>query len=361
MEYINEICQGCGRKFSDGDDIVVCPDCGTPQHRECYNKEHKCVNEHLHSDNYEWKPKHAPIQPTATTVGSESITCPFCGHENEKDAKMCENCGQPFELFGRSILPDDNINQPKDTPENYEYKPPFEVGEFKPSDNAYRGGENNGDNGQSSQPFIADAYAFGNDIPNGETCGVSNRDIKLYVRTSPSAYYKKFKAIENKKPTFNVGALIFGHLWFFFRKLYKPGIIFMTLYLCLTFAFYNPIMSVYGEMADLVTQVQQAGENVDTAATEAQISALTEKSMPTLMAFIGLNLALNLVMAFTADRLYKRKAVKDIKDTNDRTDGNDRMKIAEFMKKGGSSFVMALTGYFIQYLITSIITGVFFQ
>ncbi|MGN1348511.1 MAG: RING finger protein, partial [Acutalibacteraceae bacterium] len=34
MNYNNEICNGCGRKFSEGDDIVTCPECGTPQHRE---------------------------------------------------------------------------------------------------------------------------------------------------------------------------------------------------------------------------------------------------------------------------------------------------------------------------------------
>ena len=28
MDYINEVCQWCGEAFKEGDDIVVCPECG---------------------------------------------------------------------------------------------------------------------------------------------------------------------------------------------------------------------------------------------------------------------------------------------------------------------------------------------
>ena len=42
MDYIGEICPVCGKSFTADDDIVVCPDCGTPHHRECYKTENKC-------------------------------------------------------------------------------------------------------------------------------------------------------------------------------------------------------------------------------------------------------------------------------------------------------------------------------
>lgn len=359
MEYNNEICQGCGKIFADGDDIVVCPECGTPQHRECYNKEHKCVNEHLHEDNFEWKPKHTNEEPVEDDRELEiMIRCPFCGHENELTAKSCENCGQPFELFGKSILPDSDRQQTK-SDENYEYKPPFDVGKFEPKENGYQ--TQSHENTQRETNSYYDPSLFGADIPEGETCGVSNRDIKLYVRTSPSVYYRKFKSIENKKPTFNLGAFVFGYLWFFFRKVFKPGIIFLTLSMCLSIAFYNPIISTYDEMSSVIVQAQEAGENADMTAFSEQLTTITQKNMPMLTLFLGLNLALHLIMAFTADRLYKRKAVADINSTNKKVNGDDRMKISEFMRKGGSSFVCAVTGYFIQYFITYIITGAFFQ
>lgn len=36
MDYRGQHCPICGKEFCDGDDIVVCPECGTPYHRECY-------------------------------------------------------------------------------------------------------------------------------------------------------------------------------------------------------------------------------------------------------------------------------------------------------------------------------------
>ncbi len=33
----------CREKFTSDSDIVVCPDCGTPHHRECYTKTNKCA------------------------------------------------------------------------------------------------------------------------------------------------------------------------------------------------------------------------------------------------------------------------------------------------------------------------------
>ena len=54
MRYENNICDGCKKKFNEGDDIVVCPVCGTPQHRECYEKNGKCVNAGLHESGFAW-------------------------------------------------------------------------------------------------------------------------------------------------------------------------------------------------------------------------------------------------------------------------------------------------------------------
>ena len=60
MDYRGQHCPICGKEFCDGDDIVVCPECGTPYHRECYKTAGHCVNEERHGENFEWKPETAP-------------------------------------------------------------------------------------------------------------------------------------------------------------------------------------------------------------------------------------------------------------------------------------------------------------
>ena len=43
MEIRSGKCSLCGKPFTDGDGVVVCPECGAPFHRACYEKKGKCV------------------------------------------------------------------------------------------------------------------------------------------------------------------------------------------------------------------------------------------------------------------------------------------------------------------------------
>ena len=38
MNYMGKPCPVCSRTFREEDDIVVCPKCGAPYHRECYEE-----------------------------------------------------------------------------------------------------------------------------------------------------------------------------------------------------------------------------------------------------------------------------------------------------------------------------------
>ena len=58
--YTNNHCPVCEQAFTDADDIVVCPECGTPYHRECWKKVGACVHEAEHAVGFEWKPDADP-------------------------------------------------------------------------------------------------------------------------------------------------------------------------------------------------------------------------------------------------------------------------------------------------------------
>ena len=42
-KYYGCPCEGCGKPLTLQDDIVVCPDCGAPYHRTCYEKMGLCI------------------------------------------------------------------------------------------------------------------------------------------------------------------------------------------------------------------------------------------------------------------------------------------------------------------------------
>lgn len=56
FRYTNEACPVCGKNFEAEDDIVVCPLCGTPHHRDCYKKNGECGNAEMHSEGFVWAP-----------------------------------------------------------------------------------------------------------------------------------------------------------------------------------------------------------------------------------------------------------------------------------------------------------------
>ncbi len=61
FRYTNETCPVCNKNFAENDDIVVCPLCGTPHHRDCYKKNGECGNAEKHNEGYIWEPTVAPL------------------------------------------------------------------------------------------------------------------------------------------------------------------------------------------------------------------------------------------------------------------------------------------------------------
>ena len=76
MDYKNEICNGCNQPIKEDDDIVVCPVCGTPQHRSCWIANGECVNSSLHADGFVWQksqPAETQEQPKAEETRPNTV------------------------------------------------------------------------------------------------------------------------------------------------------------------------------------------------------------------------------------------------------------------------------------------------
>ena len=103
-DYKGNTCPVCKQKFKEADDIVVCPDCGTPYHRECWKKVGVCVHQADHAAGFEWTPDNV------ISDRPDDIVCPNCGTHNPLGAKYCNHCGVS--------LPDhpDNVQYQQDHP-----------------------------------------------------------------------------------------------------------------------------------------------------------------------------------------------------------------------------------------------------
>ncbi|MEE0240886.1 MAG: RING finger protein, partial [Ruminococcus sp.] len=43
-DYTGQSCFVCQKPFEPEDDVVVCPECGTPYHRACWQHYGHCIN-----------------------------------------------------------------------------------------------------------------------------------------------------------------------------------------------------------------------------------------------------------------------------------------------------------------------------
>ena len=97
MDYKGIKCPVCQRRFSSNDDIVVCPRCGAPYHRACYEEKGSCIFLDLHEKGENWQ---APIeeerpQPQQNGIPPQEI-CPNCKTNNAQNALFCNRCGYRF-------------------------------------------------------------------------------------------------------------------------------------------------------------------------------------------------------------------------------------------------------------------------
>lgn len=385
MRYINEICQGCGKVIQSDDDIVVCPECGTPQHRECYNAEHKCVNEHLHSDEYEWKPKHQEemAEPTETVnfeakkeenQNNEKKVCPLCNYENDGDATVCENCGQPFELFGKSIFPENGDSNPemKSGNNNYSYGSPFEPESFDEGPETQYYYSPNALDGEKFKAAGGEEFNYNGYIMREEIDGIKNRDLVLYLRTNAVKYYEKFCRIQNGKLSFNWASFVFAPYWFFYRKLHKLGAVFMALTVLLS-AFIYPTFAEYmdivnnSELAEILQMTSDELEDMsdeEFAKYDEELVELSEKVMdllPNMIIYSVSLILLHIIAGFIADKSYKNKTVADIRRIAPIAENSEKpqqQKYVEYVKSGGTSMAFALLSYGVMYVISMLLTQI---
>lgn len=331
MNYENLTCVHCGRPMHDGEDIVVCPVCATPQHRECWMQAGHCANDSLHASGYVWK-KENPVYENKTeteSVSSDSKICHICGSENPSDSLHCGNCGALFgENKSRTVNPvcvhcgtlnDSDARHCKNCG-----APLLAQGEFF-----------------NVNPYMRKSEFREDDIIAGEKAG----DLAMHVQASSHRYLRKFKRFsDGKKLSINFAAFFFTPYWFFYRKLYKAGAFFIVL----TAAVSLMLSGVSNEITVLANDyLEKYGTFNYETATEEEIAAFntefekdteefSKKIRKPALITAAVNFGMSLLAALVADRLYYKKVLEDMKLINDSV-REENMRKLMIARKGGLS------------------------
>ncbi len=181
-------CPVCnGYLFEDADDIVVCPMCGAPHHRSCYNSIGHCGLQEFHGTENQYD-KVQKAKTNAQAEGNKEVSCPGCGKPLAEDMLFCPHCGKMR----------DEKSQPEQDPR---YR--FFVNQFDPL-----GG-------------VHPATDLGE--------GVTAKQAAEFIKVNTTRYIPKFAS--PKKASWNWLAFLLPHSFFFYHKMYKTGFIVTITYL----------------------------------------------------------------------------------------------------------------------------------
>ena len=315
MNYSGKICDGCREPLRDDDDIVVCPICGTPQHRSCYEKNNKCVNEYLHESGFIWTD---PEEDQRKKQAEELKIQQESARKNQEQTPFVQATPQNMEsVFMRGVL----------------YDPKDDIG--------------------------------------GATVGESAD----FIQNSAPRYISKFMKQKKRKSkiSWNWAAFFFAPYWFFYRKLYKAGAVFLALSVALSLATASQsekIMSVYDEMvsvqeeyATLVKGKNQLSSEDDQKAEQLynKAQALTKQALPTLAIILLIQKVIpNTIAALIANYLLKKRMLKVISLAHDGGTEPDLIKYT-IMRNGGVAIIMPIIAILVDNYLPSLLLNIAYK
>ncbi len=310
IDYIGCKCLICEKTFTQSDDIVVCPICGTPYHRECYLEKGECVQTELHEKNLTWEPTYNTQPDPRSSYEIKDKECPVCGILNYHSSTICTNCDSPLTDKANPTYENKNPYQQEPLPFNFTGIPnPFDP----------MGG--------------IDPYEQVED-------GISYGEMSKFVERNTSYYLPVFKRIKSQnKSKFSLVAFLFSGPWLLYRKVYKQGIILtiimFALYLAQTFSTVFILMPTLSDLAI------KAGLGTTSALTTQQMFAAmqyatsSEMIMLAIPGFISiLMLVIMIVMGNMANKIYLKHCVSSIKKLKKNTKSPEEYNAALAQKSG---------------------------
>lgn len=347
MDFYKYICPVCEKQFQKGDDIVVCPDCGTPHHRECYENTGHCFNEEKHSEDFVFDEEVTDTTTDSENNNSQFVVCPNCKAENEKTMFYCKQCGFPL------------LENIKNNNENAQNQTPFGTT------------PQNGFPDMAGTPFVMVDPMAGFKSEDKISENVTAGELSKFVGKNTNYFMRVFGSIsKTNKSKFNFSAFLFSGAYFLYRKLYLLGFIFSFLIiafsvLSMSIQMTDEFHMLYGiyfdNYSDLMQTARYSVSDLFTGMSQNEVLYLF---MPVILDF--LRYAVMLICGLTVNRTYFKHCVKKIRKIKNYAEKFDKVEDEETEKltknkisdeiesKGGVNLSIAISVAFIYVAISYI-------
>ncbi|MBR5011657.1 MAG: hypothetical protein IKY12_03790, partial [Clostridia bacterium] len=167
-------CARCKAYLLDDEDVVFCPVCGAPHHRECWKDECACADRHGTDEQWTEQEENSAdnvntednYQPETDNGDSQIEVCRRCGRINFPAGDKCVYCSAPL---------------PKTHHHNTEHFDP--LGNSAPMGN--------------SMPVFMRIDPLGGVFPNEEIDGIKAGEVAAFVTANTHRYIPTFKKMSD--------------------------------------------------------------------------------------------------------------------------------------------------------------------
>lgn len=300
----NKQCQICKGYLFEEDDVVVCPHCGAPHHRDCWNTVGHCGVEEFHDTEKQYNLTNNNASESEDSNSEQVNTCPRCHRTSRAvGAEFCPYCGQPY--------------------------------------NGNRQGFVNG---------MPNYDPYGGLPKNTTIDGVTVEDIATFVGSNSARYIDKFSMLnKNKKGSWNWAAFIFPAVWCFARKMIPQGILYLILQISATLC----ALPFTENMNDIA--IANGLERYEDLLGYIMNNPQELELIPMLLTIIGFALLVlpRIFCGKLGDWHYKCFAIERIKNILNNDDVDDKKQA--LFRAGNINILLLILAYFLAQFLPSVI------
>ncbi|MDE6729290.1 MAG: hypothetical protein K2J71_00750 [Oscillospiraceae bacterium] len=329
--YTGSVCKECRQVFQAQDDVVVCPDCGTPYHRTCWDKNGTCTNVSLHQA---IRMKQPGAQggwfgyEQSYRKHNGGIICRNCNHVNLSDSEICAACGRDL----REQEQQDNAGKSSAeiNPEKRQVTMLMADGQKKTFD------------------FTDPCCGMS---PEEDMAGERLGDVANFVKTNTIYYIPLFKRFKEtgRKISFNLPCILFPYFYFANRKMW-----FMTILSGLLWIF-SSVPSLMLSMLRMFTDhsyLKLFEESGVSAAAIESITTFLRMNQPLLeqleTPFFFLGILIRILFCLFGNYLYYQFTLRSVRRIRKHTNSR-KIKNMLLQTEGGTN-ILNVFGCFGLYL-----------